>query len=173
MRFLERIFLITDAIFPAKTPRWEREKIYRDIASLTFDIRTMTLVAPKASYLRAPDLVPNRSILLDTGDNFALPEEEIGALLLDIPPYDAIVALDVASKDETLARVPLIVAPIAFQKRFHNRPFYSALTVMLSARGYSLFNLYNVAWKRGQIQTAYALFISQELRNAFVKRIQV
>lgn len=136
MKLIERIFIITDVLFPAKKPAWERKKLENDIASLSSGVK-----------------------------------DGRATILLDHPPEEAIGFLEIALEKGVLT--PLIVAPVAFQEHYQNRPYYSALVTLLAKNGYSLFNLYNVAWRRGQIQTAYALFINQELRDAFVKRIQV
>ncbi len=181
MNVLERIFLVTDALFPAKKPRWELEKISKNIEFLIPDMRTLAIVASEHSYLRRMRPLPSHAHMLDIGwptGRQAFAEEiskdrSIDTLLIDIPASDAAQLLEDTSANGTLSRVRSMIIPVAFQERHAGKPYYAAVTALVDRHGYSLFNLYNVAWKRGQIQTAYALYIDRKLRDDFVRKIRI
>ncbi|MDE2173238.1 MAG: hypothetical protein KGJ31_01380 [Patescibacteria group bacterium] len=182
MSVLERIFLVTDALFPAKRPRWELEKIRQNIEFLIPEMKTLAVVAPRHSYLRRMRPLPPHTQVLDIewpAANTPASAEEIGrdqsidTLLIDISASDAAQLLEDMSANGTLSCLKVVVTPVAFQERYAGKPYYAAVTALVGRHGYSLFNLYNVAWKRGQIRTAYALYIDRKLRGDFVRKIQV
>jgi len=127
MNAIQYLFLLTDKLFPAKTPSSERKQMTKDI-------------------------------------KFLFP---------DIPSPDAIWVLDTPSKCDFVAGAQIIIASISFAEQYAGEPYYSALTRRLEDSGFSLFNLYDVRWRRGRIHTARALYISRSLRDAFIKKIQV
>lgn len=93
------------------------------------------------------------------------------ALIITSPATGTLPFLETVVEKQMLPRI--IVAPVAFALRYKNRPYYAALVTLLGTKGYSLFNLYNVERKQGQVTTAQALFIDKRLRDVFVEKIRV
>lgn len=158
MNLVERGFLVTDFLFPAKTPRSERKKLFFDLGNLSPNLRRVVLIG-EGGYLDASELLPKEA-------HFVSEAGEADALLLDTSPEEAVSFLE-----KTLIFPPLFGVPVAFQLSYDRRPFYSALLRFAESRRYSLFNLYNVRRNHGQIRTAYALFLNPDLRERYVHKI--
>ncbi len=181
MNLIEHFFVITDELFPAKTPSSERENLYKNIAELLPLSRNIIFIATLNSYLHKMSILPigttTRSLEWPTTPdvvikNISQSETGANALVIDIPPADSIKMIESIFTRTVIPNVQIIVVPISFSEKYSDQPYYSALTTLLEKSDYSIFNIYDIKRKRGQVKTAYALYMSKKLRDVFIKKIQ-
>jgi hypothetical protein len=174
MNFLEQTIIGIYRLLPARNSSEENVKIFEDLSKVIRKVDSVLYVFDMNSKIfENSDLAKTNINIL----RFNWPEDKniklgqsFDLCVIDTSHKDVVPILEFIEDLVIRSDIKAVILPISFNMTYESRPVNSVVTDLLQRSNYSLFNLYNVKRIKGQIDSAHALFINEELRSNFLRR---